>query len=145
MTCAEALRVQAYFDAELAPDDAASIEQHLPRCPACRALLAELEQTRAALKNVPQLRAPAALRANIFAALDAEEMAAAQVASGKPVTAKSVPAKPALGATVRTRPFWFGAFAGVGVSALAAVLFGVPAVSATPTFTRPPLILVTPV
>jgi len=123
MTCAEALRVQAYFDAELAPDDAASIERHLPRCPGCRTLLAELEQTRATLKNVPQVHAPAALRANIFAALDAEEVAAAQAAPAKPVTAKSVSAKPARGATIRTRPFWLGAFAGLGVSALAAALF----------------------
>jgi len=113
MTCAEALRVQAYFDAELAPDDAASIERHLPRCPGCRTLLAELEQTRATLKNVPQLRAPAALRANIFAALDVEEVAAAQAA----------PAKPTRGASIRTRPFWIGAFAGLGVSVLAAALF----------------------
>ena len=32
MTCAEALRVQAYFDGEMDPGEAASIDKHLPRC-----------------------------------------------------------------------------------------------------------------
>ena len=117
MTCVEALRVQAYFDAELPPEEAASIEKHLPRCSGCRELLAELAETRAALKREKtEVRAPAELRARILAALDAEESRAA----GKP------PVKPApksVRGSLRTRPFWFGAFAGVGASALAAALF----------------------
>ena len=115
MTCAEALRVQAYFDAELTPDEAASIERHLPRCPGCRALLADLEQSRAVLqREKTELRAPAELRARILGALDAEE--------SRPPAVETPPARNFRGAAFR-QPFWFGAFAGVGVSALAVTLF----------------------
>ena len=107
MTCAQGLRVQAYFDAELAPDEVTAIERHLPRCPGCRTLLAELAETRAALRELPVVQAPAELRARILRSLDAEP----------------TPLKPTTRPIARSRPFWFGAFAGVGVSALAATLF----------------------
>ena len=115
MTCAEALRVQAYFDAELEPDEAASIERHLPRCPGCRTLLAGLEQTRAVLKRQQtELRAPAELRARILGALDAEE---SRPADDKPPAARS------LHSATSRKSFWFGALAGLGISALAVAMF----------------------
>ena len=118
MTCAEALRVQAYFDGELDPGEAASVGKHLPRCAACRALLAELGETRAALRGVPALGAPAALRTRVLDALDEE---AASV-PGAGATAFA-PTKRIRGSALRTRPFWFGAFAGLGVAAIAAAMF----------------------
>ncbi|MBV8341398.1 MAG: zf-HC2 domain-containing protein, partial [Gammaproteobacteria bacterium] len=47
MQCAESLRLQAYFDGEVDAVAAAEIERHAGRCPECRALLEDLEQTRA--------------------------------------------------------------------------------------------------
>jgi len=123
MTCAEALRVQAYFDGELDVGETASIDRHLPRCAACRALLAELGETRAALRAAPQVRAPSALRARILESLDAEEAASVNGASTDSVPANSARTKRFRASPLRTRPFWFGAFAGLGVSALAAALF----------------------
>ena len=123
MTCAEALRVQAYFDGELDLAEAASIDRHLSRCAACRALLAELGETRAALRNVPAVRAPAALRARILDSLDAEEATSANTGTADFAAANSAQPKPLRGSALRSRPFWFGAFAGLGVSALAAALF----------------------
>ena len=38
MACVEALRVQAYFDAELDASGAAGVERHLLSCAECRAL-----------------------------------------------------------------------------------------------------------
>jgi len=121
MTCAEALRVQAYFDAELDLAEAASVEKHLPRCAACRALLAELEQTRAALRRVPQVRAPAVLRARIVDALGVEDAVASSARPAK--SAAAALTKRIRTPMLRTRPFWFGALAGLGVSALAAAMF----------------------
>ena len=106
MDCAEALRVQAYFDGELDAADAAAAAQHLGGCARCQAMLADLAQARAALRSAPDIRAPAALRARVSALLDAdEERSAASVTRAG-----------------RSRPFWLGAFAGLGVSSLVAAL-----------------------
>jgi anti-sigma factor RsiW len=99
MDCAEALRVQAYFDGETDAVASAAIERHLETCAACRSLLQDLEQVRSLMRaNVAPLGAPAPLRARISASLDRE--------TRKP----------------RARPFWIGVFSGVGGSAIAAAL-----------------------
>lgn len=108
MNCAEVLRVHAYFDGELEEGAAASVRHHLECCASCRTLLAELERTRAILRSAPPVRAPAHLRARIDALLDAEQADAA--ARVKP-------------RAWRSRPFWFGAFAGLATSAMAVALF----------------------
>jgi anti-sigma factor RsiW len=106
MKCDDA-RVNAYFDGELDSGETASVQQHLRDCGACRALLADLEVTRATLRDAPRFRVPAHLRSRIDALLDTE---------------------PVIGAT-RPRPggwrsptFWWGAFAGAGASVAAAAL-----------------------
>src|ERR1700722_16974824 len=101
MQCAESLRVQAYFDGELDAPAAAEIERHSETCSACRALLEDLRQVRAALREELSYRsAPAELRARISRSLDKESA----------------------GARRRPGPFWRGAFSGIGGTALAAGL-----------------------
>jgi anti-sigma factor RsiW len=123
MTCAQALRVQAYFDGEMDPDEAASIDNHLLRCAACRALLDELGETRAALRDLPRMRAPAALRARILDTLDAEDAAAGNAGAAQSAPLESVVGRSWRRAAMPARPFWFGAFTGLGLSALAAAIF----------------------
>ena len=111
MPCPEALRVQAYFDAEVDAVAAADIERHVEGCEECREHLADLERARSALRrDLTDFRASPALRARISRALDAESRAAAaqQRPSGR--------------ARWRTPPFWMGAVSGVGASAIAAAL-----------------------
>src|SRR5579863_10565848 len=73
MQCAEALRVQAYFDGEVDAISAADIERHVEHCAECAALLKDLELVRTALrKDVGLERAPPELRAKIALALDRE-------------------------------------------------------------------------
>jgi len=74
--CAEALRVQAYFDGELDAAGALEVERHSEHCPECRALLEELARTRARLRDGLEFPvAPAQLRASIMRALDVETSA----------------------------------------------------------------------
>lgn len=107
MTCAERLTTQAYFDGEIDAVAAAAIERHVEQCAACRALLQELEHTRAAIRKVPRPGTPAALRARILRSLE-EEAAAETSHSGS--------------SPWRTRPFWLGAFGGAAGAAMAAML-----------------------
>jgi anti-sigma factor RsiW len=109
--CAESLRLQAYFDGELDAVSAAGMEGHLEHCPECRALLADLEQLRAALRReVARPPAPAGLRMRIGHALDGES-----VSKGR-----THPAAMAW----RKHSFWGGALAGVcGTAAAAGVAF----------------------
>ena len=73
MQCAEALRVQAYFDAEVDALSAADIERHIEHCAECRALINDLEEVRGVLRRESAyVHAPPALRANILRALDEE-------------------------------------------------------------------------
>jgi anti-sigma factor RsiW len=112
MSCTEGLRVQACFDGELPANAIADIETHLAGCADCRVLLEDLERGRAVLKrSIPDLQAPPQLRANILAALDAEEANAARVVN---IVRERAP---------RRRTFWWGALAGAGLSALAASVF----------------------
>jgi anti-sigma factor RsiW len=109
--CAESLRVQAYFDGEVDAVSAADIERHTEHCAECRALLQDLEQTRTAIRrDLTPGRAPPELRARIMRALDQE-------------TAVKTPRPNGWGrSTWRTRPFWVGAFGGIGSAAVAATL-----------------------
>ena len=73
MQCVESLRVQAYFDGEFDAVSAADVERHAEVCAECRALLEELEQTRAALRqDLNNAGAPPALRALVMRMLDQE-------------------------------------------------------------------------
>ncbi len=115
MRCAESLRVQAYFDAEVDAVSAADIERHLEHCAECRALLQDLEQVRTVLRrDSDYARTPTELRSKIMRALDQERAAENQVAEGAPASeGTSAP-------TWRKRPFWAGALGGAGGTAIAA-------------------------
>jgi anti-sigma factor RsiW len=131
MPCAEAnRRLPAYFDGELDALAAADMERHLAGCAGCRASLEELTELRAALRSELNFRpTPPELKARIAAALDREgaqgrESAQARGTSGP---ADDAPDARVLPFTPRpavrgARPFWAGAFAGVGAAALAASL-----------------------
>jgi anti-sigma factor (TIGR02949 family) len=98
MPCAESMRVQAYFDGEADASSAADIERHIENCAECTALLDDLKKLRAALRQeLTYETAPAALRARVTRALDAQR-----------------PTK------WRPQPFWKGAFSGVAGTAIAA-------------------------
>src|SRR5260221_6512949 len=88
MRCAESLRVQAYFDAEVDAVSAADIERHLEHCAERRALLGDLEQVRTVLRrDSDYARTPTELRSKIMRALDQERAAENQAAEGAPATA----------------------------------------------------------
>ena len=73
MQCAESLRVQAYFDAEVDALSASDIERHVEHCTECSALLKDLEQVRSVLRrDSAYVRIPPALRAKVMHALDQE-------------------------------------------------------------------------
>jgi anti-sigma factor RsiW len=83
------------------------MERHLAGCADCRASLEELTELRAALRRELKFRpTPSELKTRISAALDRE--------SALPFASRAK----ARG----VRPFWAGAFAGVGAAALAASL-----------------------
>jgi anti-sigma factor RsiW len=131
--CAESLRVQAYFDAEVDAVSAADIERHLEHCTECRALLQDLEQVRTVLRRESAyVRTPPLLRAKIMLALDQENAAETPAAEGTPTAEGSALSR---GATLpqgtprpserispkrRMRPFWVGALSGAGGAAIAA-------------------------
>jgi anti-sigma factor RsiW len=113
--CAESLRVQAYFDAEVDAVSAADIERHIEHCAECRVLLQDLEQVRTVLRrDSSYARTPAALRARIMGALDQESAAATPIAKETPRPRERV------SPNRRIRPFWMGALGGVGGTAIAA-------------------------
>jgi anti-sigma factor RsiW len=113
--CAESLRVQAYFDAEVDAVSAADIERHIEHCAECRALLQDLEQVRTVLRRESAYaRTPPALHAKIMRALDQEESADAPVAEAAPAVKARERASPAW----RMRSFWVGALGGVGGTAI---------------------------
>ena len=101
MQCAESLRVQAYFDAQVDALGAADIECHLEHCAECRALMQHLEQVRTLLRGDPAYaRTPPGLRSEIMRALDRERAPSSR----------------------RRRSFWMGALGGAGGAAIAATL-----------------------
>jgi anti-sigma factor RsiW len=131
--CAESLRVQAYFDAEVDAVSAADIERHLEHCAGCRALLQDLEQVRTVLRRESAyVRTPPLLRAKIMLALDQENAAETRAAEGTPTAEGSALSRGAplprgtprpserISPKRRMRPFWVGAFSGAGGAAIAA-------------------------
>jgi len=108
----EALSVQAYFDGELDALATVEIERHIEQCPECLGQVQELEQTRAALRQLPSVPVPAGLRARVTRALDRES------------AAEGVPAPASIGVRMlrRAQPFWLGALSGGAATAAAALL-----------------------
>ena len=139
MRCAESLRVQAYFDAEVDAPAAADIERHIEHCAECRALLQNLERVRTVLRrDSAYMRTPAALRAKLTLALD-EESAAEISAAGATAASDAIaaldgttlprgrefpkgPPRPRAAQGRRLRSFWVGALGGAGSTAIAAAL-----------------------
>jgi anti-sigma factor RsiW len=106
------LRVQALFDGEVDAVSAADIERHVEHCEECRTLLQDLGMVRTALRrDLAYAQAPAALRAQIASRLDQETV---QIKDPLPPQ-RSTPRR-------RNRSFWSGAFAGMGGTAIAAML-----------------------
>ena len=113
MQCAEVLRVQAYFDAELDADSAHEVERHIEHCAECRGLLNDLKELRGGLRrDLTVERAPGDLRAKILQALDQEAQPSrvTPVRNGVARGRRRVPS------------FWRGAFSGFGGAAVAAAL-----------------------
>jgi anti-sigma factor RsiW len=109
MRCAESVRVQVYFDGELDAPSAAVIERHSGACAECGALLEDLQQVRTALRqDLRYASTPPALRARIMRALDEERSVSSSRLHGERLT------------RWRPRPFWRGAFSGIGGTAIAA-------------------------
>jgi anti-sigma factor RsiW len=104
--CAEALRVQAYFDSQLDATVAREQEKHLAHCAECRELLNDLKELRSVLRRSVSIeRAPANLRGRILEMLDQEDARRARAPE------RSVWRLPA---------FWGGAFSGLAGAAAAA-------------------------
>ncbi len=119
MRCAESLRVQAYFDAEVDAVSASDIERHMEHCAECRELLRDLEQVRTVLRRDSAYpSAPSSLRAQVLRALD-EERSPEAPAIVRPRT--SAPVRGRVPAGWRGRSFWMGALGGAGGPAIAAV------------------------
>ena len=111
MACPESPRLQAYLDGELDAPAAAEFARHLETCAGCRAALGELRDLRTALRrDLTRETAPPALRARIVRALDQER------AAGSPHP------DPQPGGPWRLRPFWWGAFSGMGAAAAVAAI-----------------------
>jgi anti-sigma factor RsiW len=109
--CAEALRVQAFFDNELDAISSADIERHLEHCAECRALLQDLEQVRVAMRrDLAYERAAPVLRARVLQALEDETVAAVTTSNVRKLLPKP------------KRSFLLGAFSGAGGMAIAAAL-----------------------
>ena len=105
MACEESLRTQAYLDGELDAAQSLAVEAHLEHCEDCQALAMDHAELKAAMAGATYHRAPAALRAKVGAALDAE----AEV-----VPFNSARRQPGL------KGFWLGAGSGAGGMAIAA-------------------------
>jgi anti-sigma factor RsiW len=111
MRCAESLRAQAYFDRELYSPGAAEIERHVQHCGKCCMLLLDLKQLRTALRReLTYGSLPPALEVRMARALNQESTFRIT-----PVNRRGLRAW-------RARPFWQGAFTGIGGMAVAASL-----------------------
>ena len=79
--CSEfAALLQPHVDGELADEEQLRVSDHLERCGACRAAVSEQMWVRATLRSLERSVAPAGLRVNVLAALDAADLEAASVA-----------------------------------------------------------------
>lgn len=123
MQCREALRVQAYFDAELDAMTALEVERHIQHCAECHALHQDLDQLRIAMRrDLPYVQTSPALRSRIAQALEAEEGSDGARRARAPGTS-----------LMRLRAFWVGATSGLAAAAAAAgvafLLFAAPRTS----------------
>jgi anti-sigma factor RsiW len=119
VTCPEALRTQAYFDAELDALAAAEIERHLESCVDCRALLQDLQRTRIAIRrDFAEAAVPPSLTARIARSLEREPGAGSR------------PRRRPQESLWRLRSFWTGTFLGgagaLTAAAALALLFWMP-------------------
>lgn len=129
MQCAESLRVQAYFDAELDAVSATDVERHIEHCAECHALLKDLEEVRGVLRRESAyVYAPAALRADILRSLDeqgdADQAQATAEVQVRTPAANGGSLRPGARDLSRRRPWprWAGALGGAGGTAIAAAL-----------------------
>ncbi len=113
MQCAEALRVQAYFDGEVDAVSALEVERHAGHCTECRSLLEHLADTRARLRAELEFpTAPERLRTMVAKLLDEETGAtrtAGREGAGDARRQWRAPAR------------WLPAFAGAGMAVAAAL------------------------
>jgi anti-sigma factor RsiW len=110
--------VQAFFDGEVDAVAAADIERHVEHCAECRTLLQDLGMVRTALRrDLAYPQAPAALRAQVSRLLDQEE-----VRPENTLPLSQPQRRPRSAQKPRSRSFWSGAFAGVGGTAIAAMV-----------------------
>ena len=106
MACAEALRVHALVDGELAAAARAALESHLAGCAECRALNSELVALRAALRaGLTRQVAGPQLRLLLARSLEEAEASAAARAPRR------------VRARLRDGSFWAGAASGAAVAA----------------------------
>jgi mycothiol system anti-sigma-R factor len=111
MACPETARVQTYLDGELDATASAEFARHVELCAECRAALGELRDLRTVLRrDLAREQAPPALRARVLRALDEEHAAAIRQPAPRP------------GRAWPLRPFWLGAFSGVGAAAVMATV-----------------------
>jgi anti-sigma factor RsiW len=109
MQCAEYLRTQAYFDRELDSLGATEIERHAQHCGKCCMWLGDLKHVRTALRReLSYARVAPALQAKIARALNQKS------------TFRVTPVHRRHLRAWRPRPFWQGAFTGIGGTAIAA-------------------------
>ena len=108
--CAEALRVQAYFDGEVDAVSALEVERHAEHCPECRSLLEHLADTRVRMRSELEFpSAPPQLRASLERLLDEETRAAMREPAARARPRRRAPA------------LWLTAFGGAGAALAAAV------------------------
>jgi len=126
--CAEAMRVQAYFDGEVDAVSALEVERHAEHCPECRSLLENLADTRSRMRSELEFpSAPPQLRASLERLLDEETRTAMREpeATREPAVTREPAAMRESAARMRPRPrapaFWFTAFGGAGAALAAAV------------------------
>ena len=67
MSCTYEADLTAYLDGELAPAARAALDAHLPACPDCRQLKAQLESTLALLQTLPDIEPARQSRAAVLA------------------------------------------------------------------------------
>lgn len=77
MTCDDCTeRIDDLDSGCLAPADTAAVRQHLDRCQACRALVADIARIRAAARNLGPVEPPARVWAHVAAAVGAHQPSA---------------------------------------------------------------------
>jgi negative regulator of sigma E activity len=116
-------RIQPFIDGELAADEAAAVAAEIAEDPALKDMVDEQVSARDALRSLPPLAAPQALRARVLLELDAvdrEDEFLQEEVQESPV-----------GRLSRLRAFLRGGVVLVPAAAAAALLFGVTRMSAS--------------